>query len=486
MRRRKTSTTLLALAIGMTPANEEEEESLLAWATSGEPKPVAHGLYLGPVKIGYVVATRQVDTRDGDPVLIDREELFIEIVTLDDTSTTRVRSETGYSLLDDGDVLWHETVRTEGDRNRTITVRREGDEFLITDRGAGGERTRRVDAPSGTLAKKRSLSRWIDDPPEVGETRPSFELQWDEEPLVKEVLVTYLGTRRIARAGRPVEVRVIESEYRGVTTTRYQRDDGRILLGSVGGMYDFKWEPEESVRDFVARAPAFRVGEIPVDRRLGHTPEITSLRLRVDGAAGFRFPTNDRQRTVEEEGRLFLVLGPGPFVPPLRLTTDERERWLRADGEIQSDALEMSDTVDGCVDRDLPAREVGERLNRWVHEHVEPTLFQDAPTALDVLQSRAGDCTEHATLFVALARAAGLPARRVTGLVYVDGEDPVFALHAWAEFHDGDRWIQVDPTWGEMPIDATHVRLGLTSADDGWLESLPSLAFSVDAVNRRP
>lgn len=65
-------------------------------------------------------------------------------------------------------------------------------------------------------------------------------------------------------------------------------------------------------------------------------------------------------------------------------------------------------------------------------------------------------CQEFTDTFVALARAAGIPARRVTG--YAHTQNPLLRplngnpsiLHAWPEYYDTARqqWIPVDPTWG--------------------------------------
>ena len=41
------------------------------------------------------------------------------------------------------------------------------------------------------------------------------------------------------------------------------------------------------------------------------------------------------------------------------------------------------------------------------------------PSALEVLKTRVGDCNEHTTLYVAMARSLGIPARIAVGLVYL-------------------------------------------------------------------
>jgi hypothetical protein len=65
-------------------------------------------------------------------------------------------------------------------------------------------------------------------------------------------------------------------------------------------------------------------------------------------------------------------------------------------------------------------------------------------------------CLEFTDLFIALSRAAGIPAREIDGYAYTNNtsERPLSLssdiLHAWPEYYDFDKktWIMVDPTWG--------------------------------------
>jgi hypothetical protein len=94
-------------------------------------------------------------------------------------------------------------------------------------------------------------------------------------------------------------------------------------------------------------------------------------------------------------------------------------------------------------------------INAWVHDNLEQTPLVSVPSALDVLATRRGDCTEHALLATALLRAAGIPARVAVGLAHSEG---AFGYHAWVEYwHDG--WRTMDPTWGQLPADLGHIRL---------------------------
>lgn len=64
-------------------------------------------------------------------------------------------------------------------------------------------------------------------------------------------------------------------------------------------------------------------------------------------------------------------------------------------------------------------------------------------------------CTEFTDVFIAIARAAGIPAREAVGYAYTTNSKlrPANALydilHAWPEYYDAQKnvWIPIDPTW---------------------------------------
>ena len=61
---------------------------------------------------------------------------------------------------------------------------------------------------------------------------------------------------------------------------------------------------------------------------------------------------------------------------------------------------------------------------------------------------------EHAVLLAALGRAAGIPTRIEAGLVYLKGR---FYYHAWNLMYLC-QWITVDPVFGQLPADVSHLR----------------------------
>lgn len=99
--------------------------------------------------------------------------------------------------------------------------------------------------------------------------------------------------------------------------------------------------------------------------------------------------------------------------------------------------------------------EAARLLNEWVYEALDKEITLSVPSARQVLDARQGDCNEHTVLYVAMARALGLPARTAVGVVHVDGR---FYYHAWPEVWLGEDWYAVDPTLGQVPADASHLR----------------------------
>ena len=66
--------------------------------------------------------------------------------------------------------------------------------------------------------------------------------------------------------------------------------------------------------------------------------------------------------------------------------------------------------------------------------------------ALYALEKKAGDCTEFMNLFLALARASGIPSRGIAG--YISRESTILVprdYHNWAEVYIDSVWRVVDP-----------------------------------------
>jgi transglutaminase-like putative cysteine protease len=128
--------------------------------------------------------------------------------------------------------------------------------------------------------------------------------------------------------------------------------------------------------------------------------------------------------------------------------------WLAAQPLIQSADTRIRTEAHEIVGSEADPTRAAERLTHWVATHVRKEAMVDLPNAVRVLAQRRGDCNELTVLYVALARAVGLPARPVAGLLDVGGR---FYYHAWPEVYLGT-WVAVDPMLDQFPADAAHLR----------------------------
>lgn len=238
-----------------------------------------------------------------------------------------------------------------------------------------------------------------------------------------------------------------------------QRPDGLTMRRTAFELAFENWRMASPARGIAARAG----GDVVSGTLLGSggappAAELDSLRVRVKTAPprslasrfGSQFRTNFAWTTTRQSER--------SLVSRYRLPTDAAWRRAFTRNLNPEPGIEVGDPAISHLARRLrgaesdPARVVGS-LVRWVHDSIARDASAPAAGAAEVLVRRRGDATEFAKLFVALSRAAGVPARGVTGLLYAGGR---FYYHAWSEAYFG-RWVTVDPMLGQVPADAAHL-----------------------------
>ncbi len=244
---------------------------------------------------------------------------------------------------------------------------------------------------------------------------------------------------------------------------------GRIVESSQGGVtlrrmaYEMAFENWRLAQAAAANAPAADdvleataiASNVPLPERPVQRLAVTLMAPSLRG-----FDVEGGRQAMTGNALVITTEPPGAFVPSYTLppTPAHRQRFsavLGGDPLLQAGALPIVRQAVQIAGNSRDPREIAERLNQWVYANIEKVPTFSVPNALAVLTDRRGDCNEHAQLFVALARSLGIPARVASGLAYVNGK---FYYHAWAEVFLGD-WVAVDPTFGQFPADAAHIRL---------------------------
>ncbi|GAB4107986.1 MAG: hypothetical protein Kow00105_13120 [Phycisphaeraceae bacterium] len=314
-------------------------------------------------------------------------------------------------------------------------------------------------------------------------------------PLKMEMKV--VGRENVEVLGKVVPAVVWEataSNLPGITVREYVDSHGRAVKSSVQfmpGMDITMIEADEQLAKARVDPPRIMAQTlIRPDRRIDRPRTIQSavyrLTLKASADEEFTLPRTGYQRVVWENQHTAAVV------------VDLSEPVNPKDDLPMPEDRESSDMIDydSPAVRDLLAKalkglpadangtQVAKRLRTFVHQFIdEKDLSVGLARASEVAQTGQGDCTEHAVLLTALLRAKGIPARTVTGVLYIDrflGQEGVFGYHMWTqawltstddEAHSpsGGRWVDLDAVLDGRDYDAAHIALAVSSMSDGQL-----------------
>lgn len=442
---------LVALAsahLPRAPADSTEAPPPAGEAAADE---IWSGVYMKGSKIGY---GHYKAVPSGDGMRIEETSL-LRLTVLEREQTVRavVNAETdrGYALRR-FDVSLVSDLGTFAARGRV-----DGEQLTLSVE-AGGERTeQRVPLAEPLFLPAAARARLGAGALRAGATLTvqAFDASaMQHQPMTLRVV----GRETIAVDGAEVAAWKVHESFRGMETDVWLDDDGRMLRerGPMGLEV-----VRESAGDALAKGwsstPLDLMGAVavPVAAPIADARERARLRMRFVAPDGVTVPADARQQVAGEELTISReTVGASTYQLPYGEPQWQSE--LQPTVFLQSDHPKVRAVARTVVGDERDPLAASERLRRWVNGELEKRAAATLPNALQVLETRAGDCNEHAVLFAALARAAGLPARVVAGLVYQDG---AFLYHAWNEVWIGSGWVSVDATFDQLPADVTHIKL---------------------------
>ena len=160
---------------------------------------------------------------------------------------------------------------------------------------------------------------------------------------------------------------------------------------------------------------------------------------------------------------------------------DVRKAYLGDGDKYRIDDPVIREVVDSVVGDETNAYAVMRALYDHVLANMEYELAGGWNVAPAVLERGSGSCSEYTFVFIALCRAAGLPARYVGSIVqrYDDAAvDEVF--HRWAEVYlPPYGWIPVDPSRGDKNTPARQAE-SIGQLGDGLMVTTESGGDSAD------
>lgn len=310
---------------------------------------------------------------------------------------------------------------------------------------------------------------------EPGQSLSAMTFDIDEERDRETVVIVREVSEQIV-AGVPTRVAVLESQDEGdnVVTEITVASRGVVLSAVIGESMRVALEEKDVAQSGVEGFGVFS-DAVAVDRKLGDPSSIDSLDLVVSVPSGYELPNTPSQRvTRRPDGKLDVALR---AAPASLVTVEERTRALAVTSTIDADNAAIVQLAQRVTEGKTTARGKIDAIVRWIYRGLDKSLSTNLTVASQVLDKKVGDCTEHTILLVAMARAVGIPAREVSGLIYMGDRHQAFGWHAWAEVEIDGHWVGVDAAWNETTASAAHLLLGVEYSSD-WVTVMGGITLS--------
>ncbi|MCA9415723.1 MAG: transglutaminase domain-containing protein [Candidatus Omnitrophica bacterium] len=397
------------------------------------------------------------------------------------------------------------------DSRIALAGRSESGRLAMTILSASSESIQEVDCPSGPLFVAEALPIYLAERLSKGEEIDGDYAIFEPHQLSCAVWkVTLDGRETFPSESGPVETYRINQDVGGLTSTLWIDESGRVLKEwaplAEGLGYVSYTETADQARDLsfihpmVSSATDSELSAVPtpdllyatcvrIPERIRNSDQVDRMVIDLwgfqleDPIPEGRWQTDlgrYRDSAPTEEFPMRLEIR-SPNNAPLKEAVNYKpedipesfSRYLREESLIQSDhprirtlAKELTADAESPWEKALA-------IYDWIESNIRTEFRITLPSALEVLDSKKGDCNEQSTLFAALGRAAGIPTRICTGLVYqTDG----FYYHAWNEVLisvDPEIWAPIDPALKQTRVDATHIKFGEGGlSDQAYLNQL--------------
>lgn len=198
----------------------------------------------------------------------------------------------------------------------------------------------------------------------------------------------------------------------------------------------------------IALPPSTNYQEVVFDSL---SPKPQNVRQDIDGNWLAQYLLKPSQKVdVTAKGKVKISLLPKQqsiSTEERRLYTGEQPYWQKNNTAIKALAQKLK----------TPEAIYNYVVTHLTYDFTRVTEGKKRIGAQDVLEHPdSAVCLEFTDLFIAIARAAGIPAREVDGFAYTQNvkQRPVSllkdVLHAWPEYYDETKktWVMIDPTWG--------------------------------------
>lgn len=421
------------------------------------------GAYVGEAKVGYLSLKITKTDLDGDQGYRIESTIRNRLTVLGADLTQLVNAVVLTDLKHNP--VYEEFSMSSGGKTTTITAKFGADRIDCVISAGSGSSTKSVPIPKGVSLVGDAMFAFLEPTPELG---MEYNLHYFN-PLtlaIEDLKVVVERREKIEISGKSIDTIVMRNITPMGEMTIWQEPTGDLArVDAMMGIRMVRQSKEEAIAGLDGGGEDFAVRtRVKTDKPIPSPRQVKMLDLVLTGLDD---PTmaisDDRQKTKAVEGREgafgFRIAAAGRAVAkPLSRPVDKPQfsEYLVATPYVDFDTPEVKQQAAEIVGDDTNAYAACAKIRSWLNAHVRVRAdIGITRSASDVLESRVGVCRDYAILFAAMARSVGIPAKVVSGLVYLEDG---FYYHAWVECYVG-KWVPFDATQSTDFVDATHIKL---------------------------
>ena len=420
-----------------------------------------YGIYLNGIKVGWMKSGFAIEKNRA----IFSVNLQASVAGMGQVSKIQLSESRAYNIKN-GNLENLQFLQGSSTGAVRITGKRSGSQMVVKI-SAGGQVQEKTISTQEALWDALALYRFREKPA-LGQKE---QAQRFDASMLKNMQVEYHVDALEKRVFAGIESQTIKvtASYTdlGIKETSWIDHEGKILETQVGGFFIARLETKDEAMRLDYKQDLLVSAVVKSPKLIRNSILLNKLDLTMQGFGDNLPPTSERQKIRQGQNVTSLSLTRDlPFKGMLNPNKDaSMHTYLESTPFVQSKNRKLIEKAKEVVGDTKSLHRILEKLTNFVYRHIKDEYVPAYSNALEALNSGRGDCTEHSVLFVALARALGLPARVAVGIAYwPPGKG--FGWHAWAEVFAEERWLSVDPTWAQPIADATHIKL----ADGGPAE----------------
>ncbi len=274
----------------------------------------------------------------------------------------------------------------------------------------------------------------------------------------KESIVGYRGKEKVLVNDRVYNLHRFTENFGGARLNFWLDDSGNVIKEESPAGFVFVKEPEFKAKSLPDseedQADLLASVAVPVKGEMFDLTDMAVARYRLTLPEGVAFDLDSGRQ--QFSGQILTVSREDISAPASNPDScGDTDEHLLASPYIQAGAPEIIEQSQAIIGGQTDPLKKARALADWVYNHLDKRPVIGIPDALTTLKAGIGDCNEHASLFAALSRAAGIPTKIAVGVVYHKG---AFYYHAWNEVCVDGRWISLDTTTNQFPADLSHLK----------------------------